>query len=365
MNKKKPKKRRKVHICDHIVGEHLAKRTRKAAKILREGAEDLDKVRLIYKNCSRDKVAGRCAEVHHKVTRNFDAATKGITSRTRLTKPGSAADLRTGSRLAQVKYRKNALFSAGRAAHRKYAGMDLILPSDQADLAIKKLKRSANFVRKRSPQKAAARLDAAKRIRKTNNVKGAQSRPLTRRGARLLARKGGKLWRKEAAVHEALGVASAHLKSGALSSGVVTGAQELYDVFRNKKCPKKAALSVAKSAAGGGAQSIATHVVSEGVKKTAKKLGAKALLKGNGAAAVAGGMLDIAKHGYDYATGEMDGEEFLKESGKTVIKGGAAYAAAEVGAIAGMAIGGPPGALVVGALAAVAVGFGLDELLSF
>lgn len=360
--KKKRKKKAGAELASQILGEQLSKNARKSSKILRDGADELDKVRSVYKKCSRDKVAGRCAEVHHKVTRNLDAVSKGISSRTRLTKPGSAADLKTRHRLAQVKYRKNATFSAGRAANKKYLGMDLILPSDQAELAIKKLKDGACRVAKKNPKKAALRLNAAKRIRKTLSVDGAQSMPLTRKGARVLARKGGGRWRRDALVHDTLVVANAHLKSGAISSGVISGIEEIYGVLKSKRCPKKAAIKVAKSSINGGAQSVATHVVSVGVKKAAKKLGAKALLKGNGAAAIAGGVLDVAKHGYSYATGEIDGEELLKETGKTVVKGGAAYAAAEAGAVAGMFLGGPPGALIGGTLAALAVGFGLDAV---
>ena len=336
--------------ASHIVGERLSKTARQAAKVLRKGADELDSFRKTYKACSRDKVAGRCAEVHHKITRNFDAAKKGIRLKSRLTKPGSVADLKTGARYAQVKYCKTAAWSAGRASHPKYKGMDLVLPSDQAKLAIIKLKQGAKKIAKKNAVKSANRLNASKRIKSIINVGGAQSRPLSRKAARSLARNGGKAWRREAKIFEGTKIAASHFTSGAIGSGLATGVEEIYGVLKNKKCAKKASLRVAKIAAMGGAESLVNRLAVAGVKTVAKNVGTKALAKGDGAVVIATSAIDIAKLGFSYANGDIKREEFLIQTGKSIL----------VGAVTGLgyAVAGPIG----GTVASLAVGYGFDQL---
>lgn len=336
--------------ASHILGESLSKSARRAAKVLSKGADELDSIRKKYNACSRDKVAGHCAELHHTVTRNFDAAKKNVRLRSSLTKPGSVADIKTGRRFAQVKYGKNAAWSAARASHPKYKGMDLILPADQTKLAIKKLEKGALKIAGKNPIKSANRLSASKRIKSVVNVRGAKSRPLSRKSARELARNGGKAWRREAQIFESTKVAASHFAAGAIGSGLTTGAKEMYGVLKNKKCAKKASLKIAKAAAIGGAESVLNRLAVAGVKTVAKKVGVKALIKGDGAVLIATSAVDIAKLGYSYANGDINRKDFALQSGKSIL----------VGAITGIgyAVAGPIG----GTIASLAIGYGVEHL---
>lgn len=353
----------KSSLSTFMVGECLFRQSWEKARLLRRGADELDKVRKTYRSCSRPKVAGRCAEVHHKVTYNVDAVRKGVRTRARLTTPGAAADLVVGRRLVQVKYRKTAVQSAGRAADRKYSGMDLILPADQASRAVSALKKGSKRAVIRNPLKAAARLDAAKRVKKTVEVGGAKSRPLTKRGAQALARKGGDGWRREAIMNELVATSAGHFASGALHAAAFCGAKEAHSVLRKGRKPAKAVKAVAKAAAIGGVAQLGSASLTAVIEVGAKKMGTKALIRGHGAAAIADGALDICKHGYSYVIGEIDGEQFAKDSLRSTARSGAALAAAKYGAIAGTLAVGPVGGVIGGVMAAIAASLVFDQVI--
>ena len=126
-------------------------------------------------------------------------------------------------------------------------------------------------------------------------------------------------------------------------------------------------IDVAKSAADGAVKGAVGSMATAAATRVAAQTGsgfAKTVFRSSGPAVVAISTIEVGKHAFDFARGEIDGEEFVEKSAKTAATGGAGWAGAELGMMAGAAIAGPVGALIGGLLGGIGGALGVGALFS-
>lgn len=119
-------------------------------------------------------------------------------------------------------------------------------------------------------------------------------------------------------------------------------------------------VGVIDSGVKGAAASSATVLAIHALPHVASPL-LKTALRSSGPAALAVGVVEVGKSAIDYATGEIDGEEFCEKATRTVASTGGTLAGAELGSMLLSPLG-PPG-MLAGALLGGALGyFGIGSL---
>lgn len=109
-------------------------------------------------------------------------------------------------------------------------------------------------------------------------------------------------------------------KAGALTSGIISGAVNLFELYRDEKELDEAIADVTKNVVNGGVRGAATGVLSTSIRYKGLSTGNSLLSDSVSATVMASGLIDGGVSLYRYAKGEIDGKELCEELGETTIK---------------------------------------------
>lgn len=349
------------------------------------GLEDITTQARRYKDNPLNSQAGYVAESDHCAAFNTRKALERDTARAVREANGNHGDYKIvkGDKVlveGEVKYHGSA--EKTETAMRGYGDKQLVGPSDQVDeiktIAHKKTaqgKASAKASRQKVGQEHEAVLENASDTITDGKTK---STPRTRKEAKKIARKATKGKVNSADVMPptlgeslrlaAFSGAKSGAVTGALFSGVISGAQNMTAWCDGEKSGEDAFIDTATditvgaidSGVKGAAASTATVLATHALPRVASPV-MKTVLGSSAPAAIAIGAVEIGKSAIDFATGEIDGEEFCEKAVRTGATTGGAWAGAEAGGLLGTFFG-PPG-IVVGSVVGGMLGyFGMDSL---
>lgn len=318
-----------------------------------------------YGAASKESIAGRMVEEYHSGTFNQDAVRKGrsdIMARTTesLGEPHAPADMRVlqdGKTVAeaQSKYWGNTAKTTFGLSDPKYDGMQKIHPVDQ-DVAGLAQKRGSSGVGTRNYQ------DTARNANPSLKYDKVSSEGLSHKRALDIAKNPRKTT-QSIMKNKVMTSVKADATRSALIGGAFSGFQNFKAVRDGHKNPKTAMLDTAKdtvtSGIDSGVKSVATIAVKEGLKRA----GVRSFARGSGPAAIAMTGVDLAKDVGHYATGDIDGEELIVRSGKTVIRGAGTWGGAKAGAAIGTAICPGVGTIIGSVAGGIFASIGLSSLL--
>lgn len=252
---------------------------------------------------------------------------------------------------AQAKCCASSVRTAVAIANPKYEGTQRIVPAEQTKSVQKMLvdsaKRKAGSNNLKMRATGLARKEAASKATDRLNANGHTSRPVSHREAIQLANGNTSKISHVIAMESLKSAAVGGAKAGA-AIGVGIGAiSSACGVVKGSVSGKEALVNVATCTAAGGARSMATNVVAEGVKvvvrRSLPKATAATILRGAAPLAVAGCMMDIAS---DACNGRLT----IKNTARNVTRAAGAWAGAEGGAMFGSALCPGIGTLIGGVL---------------
>lgn len=319
-----------------------------------------------YGAASKESIAGRIAEEYHTGTFNLDAVRKGrsgIMARTTesLGEPHAPADMKVFQdektvAEAQSKYRGSTAKTTFGLSDPKYDGMQKIHPADQ-DVAGLAQKRGSSGVGARNYP------DTARNANPTLKYDKVSSESLSRKGALDIAKNPQKAT-QSIMKDQVMTSVKADATRSALIGGIISAGQNVKAVRDGHKNLKVAMLDTAKDTVTSGIDSGVKSAATVAIKEGLKRAGARSFARGSGPAAIAMTGVDLAKDVGSYAAGDIDGEELVVRSGKTVIRGAGTWGGAKAGAAIGTAIWPGGGTIIGGMVGGIAAGIGLSSLWS-
>lgn len=229
----------------------------------------------------------------------------------------------------QAKVNNNAHDSAVNFTNPKYKGMQIVAPSDKYEEINQRLK---DMYQKGEISKQAYE-DASANLRRelTDESTGITSGGTTTDELKQFMGKDGKV-SKEATLKYAkrfeikqfakeVGTTTAFgAVSGAAVSGIVSGTQNLFQVFQNKKELDEALKDIGVDVVKGGARGGAIGFLSSVIRIGGKKAAIPVVSDGSAATVIAGSVIDSGVAIYAYGKGEISVEELRIELQNTVIK---------------------------------------------
>jgi len=141
---------------------------------------------------------------------------------------------------------------------------------------------------------------------------------------------------------EALNTGANAAIAGAITGGAISTVKNFYSVYKGDKTLKEAGTEIAKDTGKSAVKSGATGVLGTGIRVTGKKIGSKLLAKSNIATTCAASLIDIGISVYDYAKGDITGDELIENIGATGVN---TVSGVYYGMVGGVVFG-PVGALV-------------------
>ena len=109
-------------------------------------------------------------------------------------------------------------------------------------------------------------------------------------------------------------------KVGAITSGVISGVVNLFDVYKDEKKLDEAVYDVTKAVVKGGIRGYSTGKISSAIRYKGLKKGNALLSDSTSATVMASGLIDGGVSLYKYAKGEIDSKELCEELSETTVK---------------------------------------------
>lgn len=354
-------------------------------KILEEGVTDIVDQAQRYKNNPMASRVGYVVEADHCATYNTRSALERSAKRAIREPNGTHGDYKIvkGQKVfveGEMKYYSTA--EQTETATRGYGDRQLVVPADQIDdikkIAARKAAKNNASDNPTRQQVGREHETVAQNASDCISDGKTKSTPRTRREAQKIAEEAAQGKTDHTSILPPLGesvkiAAKSGAKIGAVSSsvitGVISGVSNTMAWMDGKKGGGEALLDAAvdigksavdgafKGAIGSGATVIATRIAA----KTTSDI-VKTTLRSGGPATIAIGAVEVGKHAFDLAKGEIGGEEFVEKTAQTVATGVGGWAGAEAGATLGLLICGPVGSLVGGILGGIGGAIGVGRL---
>lgn len=108
--------------------------------------------------------------------------------------------------------------------------------------------------------------------------------------------------------------------AGAVTTGIISGVQNLFEVYKNDKELKQALKDVGIDTVKGAVKGGTTGFLASLIRVGGAKKNIPVISDSDAATVIAGGIIDCGVAVYGYATGELSGEELTQELGKTAVK---------------------------------------------
>jgi hypothetical protein len=334
-----------------------------------------------YKNNSLASQTGFVAESVHIGSFNINSAFKRSSLKAVKEKNGCHGDykiLKGNKVVAKGEFKHYNTAEQTENAMRGYDNRDLIGPKDQISDIKKIAKRKFLKNKTTRPKVAKEHKIVEKKVKNSIKKDNVSSKAKTLKEQRKITKKAakGKVEAKDilpdfkdSLIGSAKSAALEGAKLGAGVGGAISVISNTIEVINGKKEIKKAVVdttkettisavdSAVKNAAGSAAKTSAIYLA----EKTTNEV-TKTILKSSAPAVLAFSMVDIGKEAYKFANDEIDGEEFAKNSAKSIVTGAGAWAGAEAGAMIGGTVGGPVGAVVGGVIGGIAASLGIGSL---
>ena len=323
----------------------------------------------IIQNGHFDQQKGNLFEYIEAAKFNTDAASKGMSARAVVTDqydPSAAADIliKDGGRVrkeVQAKFvkshgsngkensaAKSVFDQAGGQKHHwgKYKGMDKLIRKDEnynADGSmLKEAKKIAKHYAKSGDIYASEYEDVYDTLTDELHYDKATSGGTTFEEAQKAYAepdKYAKSFERKAVRNEMKCTASNMAKASFVTTGIVSGVTNMFDVFQDRKELADALCDVGADAVKGAVRGGATGVVSTAIRYKGIKAGSALLSDSMAATVMAGGIIDGGVALYSYACGEIDEEQLKEQLVDTTAKAATTiYFTKAVGAIMGSAV---------------------------
>jgi hypothetical protein len=355
-------------------------------KTLDEGVADIIGQAKGYRNNTPASQAGYVAEADHGATFNARKALERDSTRAVREPNGTNGDYKIvkGDKTlvkGEVKYHCTA--DKTETAMRGYGDRQRVGPADQMDevtkIADQKAAKNASIPKENRQQVAREHQEVSQNAGDCITDGKTKSTPRTLDEARKRAKD---------ATHDRITprdtlpplgesvklAAKSGAKSGAIAgsviAGTVSGFQNTKAWLNGEKDGEEALYDAAKdvsfAACDGGVKGAAgsvTTVVATRVAATASSSVAKTVLRSGAPAAIAIGAVEVGKSAFALASGDIDGEEFVEETKRTVAVSAGGWGGAKVGICVGSCFG-PAGAFVGGVVGGVAGALGVGAFFS-
>ena len=362
-----------------VLGENVVF-SKELNEVIEEGIKDILSQAKRYKNNSLASATGFVAESYHCASFNTKSALKRETFRAFREKNGNHGDyfikdIKSGKIVEKGEMKYYSTAAKTENAMRGYGNRKLVGPKEQ----INDIK---NIARRRELSNQTTRVEVAKEhkiVRKkvSDTIgKKTKSEALSLKDAKKLTKKARKgkvntndILPDNASLEAAKSGAIEGAKNGAIFSAAFSSIENIYAVTSGNKNIKEAVVDVAiqttkatidsavKSAAGSAAKVTAVKIA----ENTTNSI-AKTVLKSSAPVMAAAVGVEIAKNAVDLVTGKIDGEEFAKNTTKTVATTAGGWAGAEVGTAIGTAICPGIGTIVGGIVGGILGSLGIGSL---
>ena len=338
-----------------VLGENVVF-AKELNSVVEEGVKDILNQAKRYKNNTLSSATGFVAESFHCANFNTKSALKRETLRAFREKNGNHGDyfikdIKSGKIVERGEMKYYSTASTTENAMREYGNRKLIGPEEQ----IEEIK---NIAKKREFSNRYIRPNVAKEHRIVKNKvsnsigKDIKSDGLSLKEAKKLTKKARKgkvdsntILPENATIEAAKSGAIEGAKNGAIFSALFSSVENIQAVNSGAKTTKEAIVDVtvktAKGALDSAVKSAAGSVAKTASKQLAEKTTnsvAKSVLKSSAPIMVAVAGVEIAKSAVDLEKGDINKEEFVKKSTKTVASTAGGWAGAEAGAAIGSAI---------------------------
>lgn len=322
----------------------------------------------IIQNGHFDQQKGNLFEYIEAAKFNTDAASKGMTARAVVTDvydPSAAADIliKDGGRVqkeVQAKFVKSSnkgvensaaksVFdqAGGQKGHwGKYKGMDRLIRKDESYNAEGSMLDEAKKLAKNRAESPDIHADDYRDV-KEHLTDELYYREATSGGttfeevqeAYASPDKYAKVFERKAVKNEMKCTATNMAKASFVTTGIVSGVTNMFDVFQDKKELADAVHDVGVDAIEGAVRGGATGVVSTAIRYKGIKAGRALLSDSTAATVMAGGIIDGGVALYSYARGEIDEKQLREQLVDTTAKAATTiYFTKAVGAIMGSAV---------------------------
>jgi len=365
-----------------VLGENLVF-AKELDKTVAAAISDIEAQAKRYSNNSLASTTGFVAESYHVSNYNIKSALSRKSLHAFREKNGNHGDyfikdMKTGKIIEQGEMKFYSTAEKTENAMRGYGDRKLVGPKEQLE-DIKNIARRRELSNKNTrPHVAKEHKTVGKNVADKIGDDRLSSDPKTLKEMKKLAKKAKKgnvkaidamPEMKEATVSALKSGALEGVKNGAIYGGGFSLVMNGIDVVKGEKDLKTAlkdtSVDVVKSVADGAVKSAAASAAKTAslyvAEKTASNV-AKTVLRSSAPVVVAVSAVEVGKHAVDLVKGEIDGEEFVEKSTKTVATTAAGYAGAEIGAAIGTAICPGIGTVIGGVVGGMAGSLGISTL---